>query len=290
MKDENSLKIIDSHCHYNLEPLFSGKPSHFSLEDNNPLLQMTWKNHWEKAQEKNISGAVVVSSNIENSLSSIEIAKENQQIVAAIGIHPHHAQDNSIEEFESFFEKNLPNSEVKAIGETGLDYFRLNKNTEEFKITQQAQQKLFKLQLQIAKKYKLPVIVHVRDDSEDAYWETLEILKQEYTPELKFVLHCVSGPTRYITEALSMNAYIGFDGNITYKNAENIKSILKIVPPNKLLIETDAPYLPPQGYRGQVCEPWMIIKTAEYIEENFNIDLETIYRNTQEFFEYSFEE
>ncbi|MBT4123802.1 MAG: TatD family hydrolase [Candidatus Pacebacteria bacterium] len=283
------MKIIDSHCHYNLEPIFSGKPSHFSLEDNNPLLQMTWKNHWQKALEKNVTGAVVVGSNIENSLSSIEIAKNNPQIVAAIGIHPHHALDNSLEEFKTFFENNLPHPEVKAIGETGLDYFRLNKTTEEFKRTQQAQQKLFRLQLQIAKRYKLPVIVHVRDDSEDAYWETLEILKQEYSPDLKFVLHCASGPTRYITEALSMGAYIGFDGNIGYKNAGDLRSILKRVPLDKILIETDAPYLPPQGYRGQVCEPWMIAETAVYLEKEFDLDLDLIYKNTQEFFKYSFE-
>ena len=282
------MKVIDTHCHYNLEPLYSGQKSHFSIKDENPLLTMNWKDHWKNAVEKGVAGGVVVGSNIETSLSGLEVAKQESKIIAAIGIHPHHANDLSLEEYRKFFEEHLPHEKIKAIGETGLDYFRLEKNTKEFAKTKNAQQDLFKLQIEIANKYELPLIVHVRDELEEAYWETLKILKENLDTKTNFVLHCVSGPTKYVEDAIAIGAYIGFDGNITYKNAENIRNLFKLVPEDKLLIETDAPYLPPQGYRGQVCEPWMVTEVAKYTEEEFSTNLDLILENSKKFFSYQF--
>jgi TatD DNase family protein len=280
------VQVIDTHCHYNLEPIFSGKKSHFSIKDNHPILKMNWQDHWKNAQEKGVVGAVIAGSDLESCKSGLEVAQQDSKIIAAIGIHPHHALDHSIEEYIKFFEENLPNENIKAIGETGLDYFRLNKNSEEFKKIQQAQHSLFELQIKIALDHDLPLIVHVRDDQENAYWETLEILKKY--PKLKFVLHCASGPLKYIKEALDIGAYIGFDGNISYKNTDDLKEILKNTPQDKILIETDSPYLPPQGYRGQVCEPWMVTEVAKYIEENFQVNLDAVLENSKKFFSYQF--
>jgi TatD DNase family protein len=282
------VQVIDTHCHYNLEPLYSGQKSHFRLNDDEPILSMTWQQHWQNAQEKGVIGGVVVGANMESSLRAIEISSQQEKLVAAIGIHPHEAETKSVVEYEQFLTGLLPNENIKAIGETGLDYFRLDKNTEDFKKTQQAQHALFELHIKIAKKYHLPLIVHVRDDQGLAYWETLEILKQHHSADLKFVLHCVSGPASYVQEALALGGYLGFDGNISYKNTDDLKKILKATPQDKILIETDAPYLPPQGYRGQICEPWMVTEVAKFITENFEVDLDQVLTNTKKFFSYQF--
>ena len=249
---------------------------------------MNWKDHWKNAVDKGVTGGVVVGSNIKTSLSGLEVAKQELKIIAAIGIHPHHAEDLSLEEYREFFDKHLPHEKIRAIGETGLDYFRLEKNTEKFAKTKKGQQDLFKLQIEIANKHELPLIVHVRDEAEEAYWETLKILRKNLDPKTKFVLHCISGPIKYVQDAIKMGAYIGFDGNITYKNAENIRNLFKLVPEDKLLIETDAPYLPPLGYRGQVCEPWMVTEVAKYIEKEFSANLSLVFENSKKFFSYQF--
>ncbi|MCC6711629.1 MAG: TatD family hydrolase [Candidatus Pacebacteria bacterium] len=282
------VQVIDTHCHYNMEPLYSGKKSHFRLNDDEPILSMTWQQHWHNAQQKEVGGGVVVGANMESSLKAVEIASLEPKLIAAIGIHPHEAEAKPLAEYEQFLTKLLPNNNIKAIGETGLDYFRLNKNTSEFHQTKQAQHQLFALQIKLAKQQQLPLIIHVRDDQELAYWETLDILKQHHDADLKFVLHCVSGPTKYVEEALTLGAYLGFDGNISYKNTDDLKKILKATPQDKILIETDAPYLPPQGYRGQICEPWMVTEVAKFITENFEVDLDQVLTNTKKFFSYQF--
>ena len=282
------VKVIDTHCHYNLEPLFSGKKSHFKLADDHPLLAMNWQDHWQKAQTKGVIGGVVAGADIDSSLRALAIAEKQPQLVAAIGIHPHEAEKNSLADYQKFLTGLLPNEHIKAIGETGLDYFRLEKTTAAFAQTKQAQHALFELQIELAKQYSLPVIIHVRDDEETAYWETLAIIKKHHDPNLKFVLHCASGPKEYIKEASALGAYIGFDGNLSYKNTDDLKQILRLTPTDKILIETDAPYLPPQGYRGQVCEPWMVTEVATYISENFAINLDLIVENSRKFFSYQF--
>lgn len=281
------MKIIDTHCHYNLEPLFSGKRSHFKIADGDRLLSMSWHDHWQNAQQRGVIGGVIVGADMQSSLSALEIVKDQSQFIAAIGIHPHEAEKHSLSEYRNFLTSLLPNEKIKAIGETGLDYFRLPRN-EKFNQTKKAQHQLFTMQIQLAKEYQLPIIVHVRDDQEDAYWETLGVLKENLDENLKFVLHCVSGPTRYVQQALKMGGYIGFDGNITYKNAEDLRNLFTMVPEDKLLLETDTPYLPPQGYRGQICEPWMITETAKYLMGNYSINLEQILINSQKFFSYQF--
>ena len=139
----------------------------------------------------------------------------------------------------------------------------------------------------MAIKYQLPIIIHCRDKKlpqektkGNAYWDLLQLMKQaKQKSDFQFVLHCASGPTEYISQMIDLGAYIGFDGNITYPNADDIRQIFKITPDDKKVIETDAPYLHPQSYRGQTCHPWMIVETARYLEENFDQDLDQLYEN-----------
>jgi len=270
------MKIVDTHCHYNLEPLYSGDPSHFSLETGNPLLKMTWQDHWKQAQNHGVVGSVVVGTTLETSQQAVEISTQDLHLAASLGIHPHFAPEGTIAETEAFFTQFLDSSldKIVALGETGLDYFRLSTESPDFATISQKQHEMFRLHIQLAKKYGLPLIIHVRDNEDRAYQETLEILQKNLVPGMKFVLHCASGPTTYSQAALSLGGYIGFDGSSTYKNAGAIREIILQTPSDRLLLETDAPYLPPQNHRGKICEPWMIAETAEYAQSVLKISLE----------------
>jgi TatD DNase family protein len=283
--------IIDTHCHYNLEPLFSGKPRHFSIKEDDKILKQNWKIHWKNAQKKGVTKSVVVGTNAKTSQVALDIASQEKNLFASIGIHPTEAEnikdlDIEIKKISSLFK----NKKIVAIGEIGLDYFRLDENDKIATINKQ--KKLFLAQLKLAIKNDLPVIIHCRDKNielketpNNAYWDALEILKKYYTKAKKpFVLHCVSGPISFVLQAIDLEGYVGFDGNITYKKASEIKKILRYSPFNRILIETDAPYLPPQNHRGEICEPWMIVETAEFMESEFGIDQETLEENAEKFF------
>jgi TatD DNase family protein len=176
----------------------------------------------------------------------------------------------------------LSSTKIVAIGETGLDYFHVQREvgiTEEKKqgiITRQ--QSSLRMHIQLAQRYQLPLILHVRDQSEQAYWDTLQLLEEE-DYKGKCILHCVSGPATYVQKALEMGAYVSVAGNVSYKNAEHIRELVRLVPADRLLIETDAPYLPPQQLRGQVCEPWMISLTAQYLQDELHISVEKTHQN-----------
>lgn len=263
--------IIDTHCHYNLEPL---------LEE--------WPTYWQKAQENTVTKSIVVGASLESSQVAVEIAANETNLFASVAIHPSEYQeaienksanrlqwDQEIKVIDTLASQN----KVVAIGETGLDYFRLPKANpslaEQIKTTQQ---QYFKQHLELAQTHHLPVIIHVRDSGDTAYSDVLSILKTDYKSEQPFILHCVSGPLQYIKEAVALGAYIGIAGNSTYPKADHIRSLIKSVPADRLLLETDAPFLPPQDYRGQICEPWMIRLTAEFWQEQ-GLDLAQLEKN-----------
>lgn len=297
--------IFDTHCHYNLEPLYSGKKSHFRLKDDSMLLTKNWQDHWQKAQEHGVTQAIVVGTTIESSKVALEIAQQDENLYASVGIHPTEAEEiTDVSDTLTQLETLLKGSKVVAIGEIGLDYFWLKTDASKRAIREK-QKKLFAAQLDLAQKYHLPQIIHVRDSmapetptQNNAYWDVLEILEEKYRHirnieyvnkeekerSVPFVLHCVSGALSYVLQALDLGGYVGFDGNLTYKKTSQLKKILRYTPFNRILVETDAPYLPPQSYRGQVCEPWMIRETVEYIESEFGIDTQTLQQNAHDFF------
>jgi TatD DNase family protein len=311
--------IIDTHCHYNLSPLVDDV-----------------EKYRQKALEHGIKASLVVGTSVEDSKISLKLAQQFPEMFAVIGIHPGtYAQkidellakygnsDQNISKIESEINNELEQDIVAisdlleenpiAIGEIGLDYYRLKLKGLRREVTIDLQKKLFEKQLYLAVKNNLPAIIHVRDqkDRDQAYWDTLEIIKKvraEVSPEEMaqvnevnqteamaqtneaaqkippFVLHCASGPIEYIKEALALGAYIGIAGNITYENAKDIKQILQITPSNRMLLETDAPYLAPGEFKGQVCEPFLIKNTAEFLHQEFDCDLDIIASNTMEVF------
>lgn len=244
-------EIIDTHCHYNMEPLYAD-----------------WRTHWQKAQENGVVRSIIPGTDLETSRRAVEIAEQDPALQALVGMHPGLIVETSpvLEEVVQEFERLLASEKVVGIGEIGLDYFHTTSEDE------RAQQRVWlAAQLELATKYSAPIALHVRDKESpeervagNAYWDTMSALEAaEFSGE--FILHCVSGPVSYVTQLVAQGAYVSFAGNLTYPKAQAIRDYLKLVEPNKILCETDAPFLPPQQFRGQVCEPWMIRHTAEFL-------------------------
>lgn len=281
------MPIIDTHCHYNMEPLYSGQPFIFKLPDDDPLLTMSWQEHWQQAQAKGVIGSVVVGTMIATSDKAIAIADQDPNLLAAIGVHPVHAHEVTISDLDQAA-RNWANKTIHAVGETGLDFYRLDPKSEDFDHIVKQQQAVFSWHLKLATQLDLPIIIHVRDKTDQAYWQVLEIIKKHYQGNKPFVLHCASGPKEYISEAIALGAYIGLDCNITYPNAQDVRDLVKSVPADRLMIETDAPFLPPQPYRGKVCEPWMITAGAKFAATELGINLDQLIANTERFFNHQF--
>lgn len=276
--------IIDTHCHYNLDPLFA--------EDGG------WKVHWQKAQEHGVKSSVVVGTDLVTTQRALRLAAEEKNFGCAVGLHPHIVADSlnkndikeskltvaKIDELTKELTKQLefaiPIGKVMAVGEIGLDFFRVDPNDSDYTNLVVLQEQLFINQIEIANSYNLPLILHVRDTMEFAYRRTLELVRMHKTTSLPFILHCVSGPTDYVLEALKLGACIGVAGNVTYKNAHQIHEIVRSCPKDRLLLETDAPYLPPTPHRGELCQPWMIQLTAQTLFEQFEINPEQLVANT----------
>jgi TatD DNase family protein len=279
-------RIFDTHCHYNLSP----------LKDD-------WKNYWQKAKENGVQKSIVVGTDWQSIQDAIDIAATDPDLYAAVGLHPNefdqlimksastltqfHALKQEIETQNWTEKMQFSQKKVVAIGETGLDYFHLAQDEtlseEQKKWVRELQQLAFRKHISLAQEHQLSLIIHVRDKGPDAYSDVLRILHEtNYTG--RFNLHCISGSMSYVQEALQMGAYIGVAGNVTYKNAENIRDLVRSVPADRILLETDAPFLPPQEFRGHMCEPWMISKTALFLEQELSIDLEQVWQNSFTYF------
>ena len=192
--------------------------------------------------EANINKVVVVGFSKETNVIALELAKKHELIYSTAGYHPSEANEinvNDIVELESFINDN----KVYAIGECGLDYYWVKDNIEK-------QKWLFNEQIKLAIKYDLPLVIHCRDAVSDVY----EILK-EYKGQVRFVMHCYSGSVEMAREFLKLGGYISLGGPVTFKNAKTPKEVAVDLPLDRLLIETDCPYLAPTPYRGKRNEP-----------------------------------
>lgn len=248
--------LIDTHCHLNFEAFD---------QDLDAVLQ--------RAKEYNVDKIIIPGAKLDSSEKAVEISSKYDNCYAAVGIHPHHFSEYyDTAPYHSEKNKglilvnklnNLTNhNKVVAIGEIGLDYFQYEKTVyEKPEITpeiKKRQKELFQLQLNIAIKLQLPVILHCRE----AYKDILEIVEEH---ELKGVFHCFGGTIKDLKKVLSLGFYVGFDGNITFKNADNLRLLVKNTPLERILVETDSPYLTPVPNRGQRNEPKNVKIVAEEI-------------------------
>lgn len=221
---------------------------------------------------KNHGVEIVINpgADIASSVKAVSMAKEYENIYAAVGVHPHDAKtmdDTTIQLLESL----ANNEKVIAIGEIGLDYHYDNSPRD-------VQRKWFVEQIRLAKKLKLPIIIHEREASQDMF----NILKQETDENLTGVLHCYSGSLEMAREYLKMGYYISFAGPVTFNNARVSKEVAKNIPLEKILIETDSPYLSPEPKRGRRNEPLNVRYVAAMIAElrGISFDEVTMVTNT----------
>ncbi|KUK79724.1 MAG: YabD [Microgenomates bacterium 39_7] len=282
--------IFDTHCHYNLEPLYSGKAQFFSNDQVDELGGRNWNDHWKTAGQNGVVASLVAGTDLKASQLAVEICQGEDKLFASIGLNPvdfhNHDRESLLREFE-LMSSLVTNKKVVAIGETGLDYFRF-KSDQDNSQQKSLQKEIFIKHMKLANQAQKPLIIHARDTGKEAYLIITELLKKHYQFSQPFVLHCASGPVEYIKQALEMGGYISFAGNITYPNANSLKEILAIVPSHRLLIETDAPFLPPQKHRGKINQPKYIRETANYLKENFEVNLTQIFNNSLKFFNLSF--
>lgn len=227
--------IFDTHSHYDDEKF---------NEDREELLT--------KLRENGVCGVIDCGCDKASSLEAIRLSEKFGFVFAAIGIHPHEAADskeNDLEELKALYSKE----KVVAVGEIGLDYHY------DFS-PREVQLEIFEKQIILANELSLPIIVHDREAHED----TMNLLKK-YKP--KGVVHCFSGSAEMAKEVLKLGMYIGLGGAVTFKNARKPLEVAAIVPEDKLLLETDCPYMAPVPLRGTRCDSSMIAYTAEKLSE-----------------------
>ena len=217
------MNLFDSHSHYNDEK--------FDI-DREQIIKETLAN--------GVSNFIIAGYNIEGSKKAIEIAENYEQIYTTAGISPNDVEDikNNVNESILEIEEIAKNKKVVAIGEIGLDYYWNKENKE-------LQKEVFIKQIEVANKLDLPIVIHTRD----AFIDTIEILKQNNVNK-KGIFHCCPLNQELVKEAVKLGFYISLSGVITFKNAKNVGEILSLIPEDKLLIETDSPYLAPAPLRG----------------------------------------
>ncbi len=224
--------IFDTHSHY--------ADSAFDVDRDELLAALP---------DKGVRFAALAGSSMQDSAENVALAQKYGYIYAAVGVHPESVDETPSDYREKLTELVKSSEKVRAIGEIGLDYHYENYDRDK-------QILFFRQQLELARELSLPVIVHSRNASED----TLDILK-EYRPA--GVVHCFSGSAEVAREVIKLGMYIGFTGVLTFKNAKKALRALEAVPLDRLLLETDCPYMAPEPLRGRRCDSSMICYTAE---------------------------
>jgi len=224
----------------------------------------------ERAYRSGVHYIINASSDLNSAVKSIALAERFEFVYAAVGIHPHSAGEIT-EETLSNIAQMAAGRKVVAIGEIGLDYHY------DFS-PRDVQKEAFAAQIGLAKKLGLPIIVHNRDSHEDV----MSIIKAEGAREVGGVFHCYSGSAEMARELLNNNFYISIGGPVTFKNARKIVEVLKYVPDDRLLVETDCPYLAPEPLRGKRNESSYIRYVVQKIAEIKGTDFEKIARITTE--------
>ncbi len=221
-----------------------------------------------RAKEAGVGYIINVGTNLASSEKSIALAERYDAMYASIGVHPHDASKISDQNWQTL-EALATKPKVVAVGETGLDYYRNRSPRED-------QQRLFRRHLTLAKTHGLPVIIHSRDASDDC----LKILEEHKNGLLKGVVHCFSGTKETAKKCLELGLYISFAGPITFSNASTLREVAKTVPVERLLLETDSPFLSPHPKRGGRNEPSYLPFTVAVLAEIYGLSVNDIARIT----------
>lgn len=247
--------LIDSHCH-------------LDMDDFRCDLQQVI----DKAAHHGVSGIVTIGIDLASSQSAVMIARRNKSVRATVGFHPHDADKadpSSLVELAAVVEENA--DEVVGWGEIGLDYVKKY-------ATPELQRRAFRRQLQMAKELGLPVVIHDREAHDDC----LRIISEEGPFERGGIMHCFSGNLDFARRVIDHNFHISIPGIVTYKNADEMQEVAAKVPIERLLVETDGPFLSPEPYRGKRNEPLYTLYTAARIAELREMDIAELAQRTTE--------
>ncbi len=252
-----NVAIYDNHCH--LEFVFD-----------EAVGAMPWKDNLDISQSVGIKGVVQVGVTLESSKWCAELATQDNRVLAAVALHPNEAplyeNISALDEAISQIAELATQPRVRAIGETGLDYFRT-----EGEDSIRLQQHSFEEHIRIAKENNIALMIHDRDAHDDV----VATLKRVGSPE-KVVFHCYSGDTNLAEICIQNGWYMSFAGNITIKRNQHLRDSLKMAPKELILIETDAPFLAPEPFRGRPNAPYLVPITARFMAETRGDDLDEL--------------
>lgn len=254
-----TLEFVDTHCHLDFDE---------TLKDDRACLA--------RARAAGIHKMVNICTTLEEFDQIVETAKNNAGVFATVGIHPHEAEPTleqiSLPKLGDWLREGTKNRPVVAIGETGLDYFYENS-------PKAAQRDVFETHIKIAKEVDYPLSVHTRSARED----TIDLLRT-VAPGVRGTIHCFSEDLSFAKDVLNLGFYISVSGIATFKNANAIREAIAYAPLDRLLLETDAPYLAPVPHRGKPNEPAYLVETAKVVAELKGISLKDLARATTENF------
>ena len=250
--------IIDSHCHLTYEPMFS------SLDET-----------IRRANNDGVKYLLTISTEDKSFKNILDIVKNYSSVYGTYGIHPHEAKKHKEIKSNYIVEKVNKNKKIIGIGESGLD-FHYNHSEKEDQISS------FLEHIDASQKINLPLIVHTRSAEDD----TLEILKKAtQKKDLKILIHCFTGTKEFAFKLLDIGAYISASGVVTFKKSRKLAETFKEIPTNRILVETDSPYLAPEPLRGKTNEPSYITHTVRFLSDLKNISYEKFSDSTtQNFF------
>ena len=248
------MNIIDSHCHINFPELVS---------DIDGVMERMAENH--------VSNALCVSVNLEKFPEVLSLAERYENIYASVGVHPdtQSGEDPTVERLVSL----SAHPKVVAIGETGLDYFRTEGDTT-------WQRDRFRAHIQAAREVNKPLIIHTREAGDD----TLGILREEGEGLVRGVMHCFTETLEFARASIDLGFFISFSGIITFKNAQEIRDVAKVIPLESILIETDSPYLAPVPNRGKTNEPSYVRHVLEEVARVKELPIDVVAQATTQNF------
>ncbi len=244
--------LIDSHCHLEYDGL---------IEEQGEVLK--------RARSAGVQGFLNISTKQSEWDQVVGTAAREKDVWASVGIHPHHADDHAELDIDAL-QTAVAHPRVIAIGETGLDYYY-------DKSDRKVQQDLFRLHITVARETGLPVIIHTRDAEDD----TAAILKGELGKgAFPALIHCFTASSEFGRKMLDLGLTISLSGIVTFKNAKELQEIAAELPEDRILVETDSPFLAPVPHRGKTCEPAFVRNTAEFVSELRGVTVEELAATT----------
>ena len=234
--------MIDSHCHLDFEPLLS------NLDE---VVQ--------RSKDIGIKKILTICTTLNSFIKIKDIVNRDEIIFGTYGIHPHEVKNNKVEA-KTIISEISKNRKIIGIGETGLDFFYNHSEKSD-------QIKSFEVHIEAALRLKIPLIIHSRN----AEKEMLDIFNNYRNENLKILMHCYTGSKNFAKKLLAFNAYFSASGIITFKNSKELQETFRFIPLDRLLIETDSPYLAPEPHRGKKNEPSFVIHTAEKLANLKNL-------------------